>query len=81
MPGMTLAQWISGRIFAQGIRGAVSISRSLFGASSSAKAIPGQTQDDDDELTPAEAYAKAVKVGMYRARRVSCSRGCLPVPS
>lgn len=68
VPGMSLAQWISGRLVAQGIRGVAWIGRSFLwarpknGEAASLDAtLRKQTADEEQGLSPASAYAKAVR--------------------
>ena len=59
---MTLTQWITGRLMAQGIRGLVTIGRSLFSAGSyPVRATAHTVSSEDHEASPAEVYAKSVK--------------------
>lgn len=62
MPGMTLTQWITGRLMAQGVRGLVTVGRSLFGAGSGpARASAHTASNEEHEVSPAETYAMSVK--------------------
>lgn len=64
---MSLAQWISGRLVAQGIRGAVWIGRSLLWSrpedAGDARSVTRRKRATDEEqgIPTAGAYAKAVK--------------------
>lgn len=69
VPGMTLTQWITSRIFAQGVRGVVGIAKSLFSTRSVRSADPIKHPGDEEEgLSPAQEYAKSVKAGIGRQR-------------
>ena len=67
MPGMSLAQWISGRLVAQGMRGLAWIGRSfLWSRPDDAAASPSAAHrqplaDEEQGLSSAEAYANAVR--------------------
>jgi len=74
VPGMTLTQWITGRLFAQGIRGVVGIGRSLFGHRG-ASSIVSNPIVDEEALTPAEAYAKSIKSGKQGSQRRQSQTG------
>lgn len=69
MPGMSLAQWVSGRFVAQGIRGVAWLGRSLLWsgpeteASSLSVTRRKQTADEEQGLSTVGAYAKAVGEG------------------
>ncbi|TCD67516.1 hypothetical protein EIP91_012321 [Steccherinum ochraceum] len=68
VPGMTLTQWISGRLVAQGIRGLVSMGNFVFGSGVKPALVPPHNfGDDEDSLSPAEAYAKSVKSTLRRS--------------
>ncbi len=68
---MTLAQWISGRLIAQGIRGLTWLGRSFFARSEESTHLPMHrtyTRDDESRLTSAATHAKDVKDhGAYAA--------------
>ncbi|OBZ70143.1 hypothetical protein A0H81_09673 [Grifola frondosa] len=59
IPGMTLAQWMTTRLAAQGIHAIVGVSRVLFRP----RSAPGASdaRDEEEALSPAVAYAKSVK--------------------
>ena len=68
VPGMSLAQWISGRLVAQGMRGLAWIGRSfLWSRPVDAEATPSSAAhrrrpaDEEQGLSSAGAYAKAVR--------------------
>ncbi|KAL6309791.1 hypothetical protein BKA93DRAFT_850330 [Sparassis latifolia] len=66
IPGMTLAQCIASRIFAQSIRGVVCASRLLVGSPLPStkiglgKSQPKRARDEEEGLSPAAAYAKTI---------------------
>ncbi|KZT67694.1 hypothetical protein DAEQUDRAFT_693488 [Daedalea quercina L-15889] len=60
LPGMSLAQWITTRMIAQGIRGLVSAGRMLSGSRTAARDMP-EARDEEEGLSPAAAYASEVK--------------------
>lgn len=66
---MTLTQWITSRIFAQGVRGVAGIAKTLF-STRSAHAVDSNKHPGDEEegLSPAQEYAKSVKAGIGRQR-------------
>ena len=66
IPGMTIAQWISGRLFAQSIRGLLWLGSSLLSSPSETRAAHGHKghrfpHDEETGLSSAAAFAKAVK--------------------
>lgn len=60
-PGMSLAQWITTRLIAQGIRGIMGASRMLASSRWSRKSDNPDARDEEEGLSPAAAYARAVK--------------------
>jgi hypothetical protein len=64
---MSLAQWVSGRLVAQGIRGVAWLGRSLLWsqperiAPSKSIAQPNGAADEEQGLSTAGVYANAVK--------------------
>ncbi|KAK7696222.1 hypothetical protein QCA50_000875 [Cerrena zonata] len=69
VPGMSLTQWITSRIFAQGVRGVVGIAKSLFSNRSAQITDPIRLPADEEEgLSPAQEYARSVKAGIGRQR-------------
>lgn len=67
---MTLTQWITGRLMAQGIRGLVHIGRSVFGSRAGPVEVSSHNSGDVEyALTEAEAYANSVKSNLH------CSQG------
>ncbi|KAH8096714.1 hypothetical protein BXZ70DRAFT_975122 [Cristinia sonorae] len=67
VPGMTLTQWITGRLMAQGIRGLVGIGRSVFGGATNPMQVAVRNSGDEEMgSTPAELYAKSVKSTVLR---------------
>ncbi|KAI0797083.1 hypothetical protein C8Q75DRAFT_802736 [Abortiporus biennis] len=73
IPGMSLTQWITGRLFAQGIHGVVSIGKALF-MNHSKETIPVARQDEETGISPAQEHAKSIKSSNNPSRRVSISR-------
>ncbi|KAI0082500.1 hypothetical protein K474DRAFT_1703004 [Panus rudis PR-1116 ss-1] len=69
VPGMTLTQWVTGRLLAQGVRGLAGIARILF--SSSHASSSKEKEGDEEALSPAQAYANSVQSGNYREPRRS----------
>ncbi|KAJ3527676.1 hypothetical protein NM688_g8098 [Phlebia brevispora] len=65
IPGMTLAQWISGRVFAQSARGLMWLGRSVFSSTSkeddAAISMHRKYPVEQSELSSAAEYARAVK--------------------
>lgn len=54
---------------AQGIRGLVSIGKSVFGSRATPMLAPPHSSSDEERgLSPAEAYANSVKGGMLRSQ-------------
>ncbi|OSX59337.1 hypothetical protein POSPLADRAFT_1059531 [Postia placenta MAD-698-R-SB12] len=60
-PGMSLAQWITTRLIAQGIRGIMGASRMLASSRWSRKSDNPDARDEEEGLSPVAAYARAVK--------------------
>lgn len=67
VPGMSLAQWLSGRFAAQGIRGVAWLGRSFLWSRPEDESHPRsvtcrkRTADEEQGLSSAGAYAKAVR--------------------
>ena len=72
IPGMSIAQWISGRLLAQGIRGLTWVGQSIVGSSANnnedihLRRRRRQTLEQEAGLSSAAAYAKAVKENRVR---------------
>ncbi|CAL1700214.1 unnamed protein product [Somion occarium] len=71
VPGMTLTQWITSRIFAQGVRGVVGIAKSLFSTRTAHSTDLVNSTGEEGDLSPAQAYAKSVKASIGRRRSLA----------
>lgn len=62
---MTIAQWIGGRLVAQGLRSVAWISRAILGShiAQHSTDLVETPHDEEAGITPASAYAIAVNAG------------------